>query len=115
MPPEAWAPRPLEGVPTASPAPSGSSWQPDGRQGSIPTTPPSRPHEPASRRASGSLGAKLLTALVVVPVMLGFFSSGSHDDYDYTDDGTGLESPMGREVPMGGDEPGSVYGVWVET
>lgn len=102
LPPEAWAPRPVEpsSASSASSASSTSTWQPDVQPGSILRTPPSRPHEPGSRKASGSLGGKLLTALVVVPVMFGFLSTGSHDDYDHTDgSGTGVESPMGDAGP----------------
>ena len=106
LPPEAWAPRPVEPGISAS---SGSSWQPNVLPGSTLTTPPNRPQGPTSRSGSGSRGAKLLAALVIVPVMFGFFSNGSHDGMEYTGDaGTGIEMPMGGDVPAG------VEGVWVE-
>lgn len=113
LPPEAWAPLPVESTSPASSASSTGTWQRDVGPGSILTTPPNRPYQPA-RRTSGSTGAKVLAALVLVPMALAFFSSGSHDQYDYTgDNGTSIESPMGGEIPMGAD-PMSVDPVAVE-
>lgn len=112
LPPEAWAPRSVETSATASSAtasaPSSSSWQPNIQPGSVLTTPPNRPYAPSSHRRSGSPGAKLLAALVIVPVMFGFFSNGSQD-YGATGGGG-----AGVEMPMDGGVPDSVYGVWVE-
>lgn len=94
LPPEAWAPRPAE------PAPSVSSWQPNVPPGSVLTTPPNRAYASGSRSGNGSRGAKVLAALVLVPVMLGFFSGGFHDDVGYTGGGgTGVEMPMGGAGP----------------
>ena len=113
LPPEAWAPRP-EATPNP-PASSTSGWQPDVRPGSILTTPPTRPHAPSGRSTNGSTGAKLLAGLVLVPVLLGFFSSGSHDDYtDNTDGGISVERQMGGDMPVDGGMPGSAPRVWVE-
>lgn len=113
LPPEAWAPLPVESTSPASSSSATSTWQPDVRPGSILTTPPNRPYQRAPR-ANGSAGAKVLAALVLVPLALAFFSSGSHDQYDYTgDNGTSLESPMGGEIPMEAD-PVSVDPVVVE-
>lgn len=104
LPPEAWAPRPAE------PAPSVSSWQPNVPPGSVLTTPPNRAYASGSRSGNGSRGAKVLAALVLVPVMLGFFSGGFHDDVGYTGDGgTGVEMPMGGDMPMGGAGPDPVF------
>jgi hypothetical protein len=101
LPPDAWAPRPAEPTPTASQPPTATA-----REAGV---------QPGSRTGDGSLGAKILAGLVLVPLLLGFCSNGSHDQYPYTDDGTSVGAPMGEEMPMAGDEPGSVYGVWVET
>ncbi|MGO4599718.1 hypothetical protein [Terrabacter sp. 2RAF25] len=117
LPPEAWAPRPVENTSSAASASSTSTWQPDVRPGSILTTPPNRPYQPAARRtngSTGSTGAKVLAALVLVPMAMAFCSSGSHDQYGYTGDGgTGVEMPMGGDIPMAAD-PVSVDPVVVE-
>ena len=96
LPPEAWAPRPVE------PAASVSSWQPNVRTGSILTTPPTRPNASGSRSGNGSRGAKMLVALVVVPVLFGFFSNGSNH-------GSGGEAGTSIEMPMGDAGPGPVF------
>jgi hypothetical protein len=82
----------------SSAASSTGSWQPNVQPGSILTTPPNRPYETSASRA-GSRGAKLLAALVIVPVMFGFFSNGSHEDPGMGD-GTVIEMPMGDGGPM---------------
>jgi hypothetical protein len=67
--------------------------------------PPARPAP--RRRRSGWL-------LLLVPLLLGHFSSGSHDQYSYTGgSSTGIEAPMGGDMPPAVD-PMSVDPVTVE-
>ncbi|GAB3874973.1 hypothetical protein GCM10028802_10530 [Terrabacter terrigena] len=82
--------------------------------GPVLATPPNRPYEPAPRRGNASLGAKVLAGLVLVPAMLGFFSGGSLDYGSTGGSGTGVEMPMGGDLPMGDEGLGGVPGVWVE-
>ena len=76
LPPEAWAPRPPETPPADT---WGTGWQPDRSAGSVGAKPPDRPYPPGRRSGNGSLGAKVLAGLVLVPLLLGFFSTGSND------------------------------------
>src|SRR6476661_2618147 len=99
LPPEAWAPRPFGHDP--------SRQEPTGWSAPVSptlTTPPARPAR--RRRRSGWL-------LLLVPLLLGHFSSGS-DEYSYSGgSSSGIEVPMGGDLPPGVD-PMSVDPVTVE-
>lgn len=99
LPPEAWAPRPTSQDPARH--------EPTAWSAPVPptlTTPPTRPAR--RRRRSGWL-------LLLVPLLLGHFSSGS-DEYSSTGgSSTGIEVPMGGDLPPGVD-PMSVDPVTVE-